>query len=271
MENASKALMIAAGVFIAIIILSIGVALYNQFSTHAEGYIQQRDSVELNKFNSNFEIYINREDITAQDVVTVYNKIKKYKDKGIEISLGLPSGTTLETEEGITEFLKDNMQNSFKCSNITYGVYGQVSEISFGKITGSTSGTGSTQIIQQGIKVTFNPNGDINTVCDTTSKQVKYGEEYGTLPIPARRGYTFLGWFTEKDEGSGEEITANTEVTIETSHTLYAHWKAKTYYVEYNPTGGSHPGGEVKVVKEFTYDVLQNLNENEFTYGRTNI
>ena len=34
MENASKALMIVAGVFIAVILLSIGVALYNEFNTH---------------------------------------------------------------------------------------------------------------------------------------------------------------------------------------------------------------------------------------------
>lgn len=246
MENASKALMIAAGVFIAVILLSIGVALYNQFNTHAEGYIQQWDSVELNKFNSNFEIYINRKDVTAQEVVTVYNKIKKYEDKGIGITLVVPGGTKLETEEDITKFLKDNMQNSFSCSSITYGSYGQVSEISFGKTIGSTSGTGSTEIIQQGIEVIFNVNAgtDINTVCETTSKRVKYGEEYGTLPIPARRGYKFLGWFTEAPKNEGTEIKADTEVTIETSHIVYAHWEAKTYQIKYNSNGGSRNYGK---------------------------
>lgn len=246
MENASKALMIAAGVFIAIIILSIGVALYNQFSTHAEGYIQQWDSVELNKFNSNFEIYINRKDVTAQEVVTVYNKIKKYEDKGIGITLVVPGETQLETEEDITKFLKDNMQNSFSCSSITYGSYGQVSKISFGKTIGSTSGTGSTQIIQQGIIVTFNVNAgtDINVVCDTGSKVVTKGEKYGDLPTPARKGYKFLGWFTETPKNEGTEIKADTEVTIETSHIVYAHWEAKTYQIKYNSNGGSRNYGK---------------------------
>lgn len=246
MENASKALMIAAGVFIAIIILSIGVALYNQFNTHAEGYIQQWDSVELNKFNSNFETYIGRKDVTAQEVVTVYNKIKKYEDKGIDISLVVPGGTTLESEEDVTTFLKDNMQNSFSCSSITYGSYGQVSGISFGKTIGTTSGTGSTEIIQQGIEVTLNLNAgtDTNIVCDALSKIVTLGEKYGSLPTPARKGYKFLGWFTKAPKNEGTEVKADTEVTIETSHILYAHWEAKTYQVKYNSNGGSRNYGK---------------------------
>ena len=39
--------------------------------------------------------------------------------------------------------------------------------------------------------VTFNANGGS---VDIGSKTVIYGEEYGTLPIPTRNGYTFKGW-----------------------------------------------------------------------------
>ena len=39
--------------------------------------------------------------------------------------------------------------------------------------------------------VTFDPNG--GTLSETT-KWVEYNEPYGSLPIPTREGYTFLGW-----------------------------------------------------------------------------
>ncbi len=39
--------------------------------------------------------------------------------------------------------------------------------------------------------VTFDANGGTSPV---TSKQVNYGEQYGSLPTPQKTGYTFLGW-----------------------------------------------------------------------------
>ena len=44
---------------------------------------------------------------------------------------------------------------------------------------------------------------------------------FGTLPTTTRSGYTFLGWFTEKEGGT--QITADTIVGIEDT-TFYAHW-----------------------------------------------
>lgn len=69
------------------------------------------------------------------------------------------------------------------------------------------------------VTVIFDANGGGIT---TTSKRVTRGQPYGELPPPARFGYEFDGWFTA-DEG-GELVTAETVVTAETSHALYAHW-----------------------------------------------
>ena len=54
-----------------------------------------------------------------------------------------------------------------------------------------------------------------------------YGARYGTLPTPARTGYTFEGWFT-KANGQGSEIKAETVVNTAANHTLYAFWKDAT-------------------------------------------
>ena len=138
------------------------------------------------------------------------------------------------------------MEQSFTCSSITYGTYGQVSAISFGKTIGSIAGTGQTEIIHQGIEVIFNVNAglDQNVYCEPETKIVTLGEEYGSLPTPARKGYKFLGWFTASALGEGDEVKSDTAVTKETSHILYAHWTPKTYQVEYNANGGSRNYGK---------------------------
>ena len=60
------------------------------------------------------------------------------------------------------------------------------------------------------------------------SKNVAYGSTYGDLPVPARTGYTFKGWYTAEAEGQGIEIKVDTVVTEMSDHTLHARWKDET-------------------------------------------
>jgi uncharacterized repeat protein (TIGR02543 family) len=52
------------------------------------------------------------------------------------------------------------------------------------------------------------------------AKQIDDGTPIGSLPVPTRAGYEFVGWFTAASGGT--QITADTPIT--TSVTLYAHW-----------------------------------------------
>lgn len=47
--------------------------------------------------------------------------------------------------------------------------------------------------------------------------------DYVDLPLPSKKAYTFLGWFTEKT--GGEEITPSTILTRDMGNVFYAHWK----------------------------------------------
>lgn len=67
--------------------------------------------------------------------------------------------------------------------------------------------------------VTFDANGGN---VSPASKNVTYSSTYGTLPNPTRDGYAFAGWYTSPI--GGIQITANTKVTTNANHTLYAHW-----------------------------------------------
>ncbi len=78
--------------------------------------------------------------------------------------------------------------------------------------------------------VTFNSNG--GTI--STSKTVKYGSAYGTLPIPTKEGHTFTGWSL-----NATTISATTNVATTSDHTLVAQWQANSYLVTFDSNGGT--------------------------------
>ena len=78
MENASQALLIAGTILIALIVLSIGVYLASNSSKVGESYEQTQEIAELTRFNSKFIVYAEREDITAQEVLSLYNFVENY-------------------------------------------------------------------------------------------------------------------------------------------------------------------------------------------------
>jgi len=73
MENASKALLMAAGVLIGMLILSLAVYLFVSFGSTSVELHKQKEAQELEQFNSQFTSYVGKEGITIYDVVTVAN------------------------------------------------------------------------------------------------------------------------------------------------------------------------------------------------------
>ncbi|MDR2109063.1 MAG: InlB B-repeat-containing protein, partial [Coriobacteriales bacterium] len=90
--------------------------------------------------------------------------------------------------------------------------------------------------------VTFNPNATGATV-DPTYKEVTFGDEYGTLPVPARPGYSFVEWNTESS-GTGDPVVASDTVETADDQTVYAKWTANaatvSFYNNYNDTDNTH-------------------------------
>jgi len=63
--------------------------------------------------------------------------------------------------------------------------------------------------------------------------QVKVGDKYTPLPTPSRDGFTFGGWFLNAG-GSGAQVTADTDLTRETDHALYAVWVGSKVAVSFD-------------------------------------
>ena len=56
----------------------------------------------------------------------------------------------------------------------------------------------------------------------SATKSITYGTNYGTLPVPTRKGFTFEGWYTTPSGGT--KIESTTQMTSTNDHTVYAHW-----------------------------------------------
>ena len=68
--------------------------------------------------------------------------------------------------------------------------------------------------------VTFDKSDGVFTGDVEVTRNVTFGEPYGELPVVAKEGFIFAGWFTDRESGS--EVTAETLVNIAKDHTLYA-------------------------------------------------
>ena len=79
----------------------------------------------------------------------------------------------------------------------------------------------------------------------TDTKQ--YKTAYGTLPTSTRVGYTFSGWYTGETDGT--RVTDTTTIANTNEHTLYGHWTANTYTINY-----------------YTYDGKTKLGSSTHTY-----
>ena len=99
--------------------------------------------------------------------------------------------------------------------------------------------------------VSFDANGG---TCPDSSKSVTYNSAYGTLPIPTRTGYGFDGWFTSAQGGSA--VDADTVMSTASNHTLYAHWSASAYTVNFNANGGTCPTASKEVNFNSAYGTL---------------
>ena len=105
--------------------------------------------------------------------------------------------------------------------------------------------------------VTLNPNGGSLNETISATQNIYSGATFDLSNcIPSKTGYTFGGWELNGDIVNTVKVTnANIELT--------AKWTPITYKVVFNANGGETlPSGQSQT---FTYDVSQNLNENEFT------
>ena len=107
--------------------------------------------------------------------------------------------------------------------------------------------------------ITFDGNGVAVT---PSTKQVTYGQTYGTLPAPTKQGYTFNGWYN-----GGNKVQSTDTVDITGNTTLTAQWLGAEYTVYFNPDGGNVSPTSKKVNNEGQYGALPTPTKTGYTFA----
>jgi len=127
MENASKALLIAGGVFFAMLIISLMIYMSESITGMSEAQENKKAAEQLSAFNREYEVY-NKKLMYGTDVVTVINKAKEDK-----ITI-IVNGLTIIDSRATLDEVRNNIKKArldpdspdyealriFECTNIDY-------------------------------------------------------------------------------------------------------------------------------------------------------
>ena len=124
-------------------------------------------------------------------------------------------------------------ENNYKMDGLSQGI---TSLIIYDEISGYFEPVSIYVLGEDAYILSYDYNYDNIIVAD---KIVERGKAYGVLPSIEREGYTLIGWFTDKTNGT--KIEYNTVFTGNNDITLYAHWEEviNSYTVTFNSNGGS--------------------------------
>lgn len=124
MENASKALLIAGGVLIAILIVSVLVVTLNIVNSNQRTREKALATEQLAEFNQKYEAY-NKKALRGTDIITLKNMAKS---EGNAVTVKLTNGT-----EEIDVSIEKNKTAIFACTKVEYN-NGRISALTFQKI-----------------------------------------------------------------------------------------------------------------------------------------
>ena len=115
--------------------------------------------------------------------------------------------------------------------------------------------------------LTLDPNGGS---VNPTSTTFIVGQVIADLPYPTRKGYQFVGWYTEKS--GGQLVSEDTDTKMpEHNMTIYAHWESndtpkQTYTLTYNANGGSVSPSSKTLNEGSTYGNLPTPTRSGYTF-----
>ena len=157
MENASKALIMAAGVLIGLLIISIAIFLFLNFSETSSTLHEQIRQDQISQFNTQFSKYV-ESDATIYDVVTVINIAK---DNNEYYGLTQADASNLNTYYITVNFKGRRQENKTKSE------LDQLIKIDLNKITGRED---SNNLKRYKCEVKINPNTDMVYLINFTEK-----------------------------------------------------------------------------------------------------
>ncbi len=121
MENATKALTMAAGILIALVIISVIVILFTRIAQIKKADLSTEEARQIEEFNSKYAKYKGKL-VYGTEVITIINRAK---EDGITVEIG-----NQVQDKYVTDNITEYTRNVYKCEDIEYEK-GKVSKITF--------------------------------------------------------------------------------------------------------------------------------------------
>lgn len=117
MENASKALMMAGGILIALLVIGALLLMINRVGIYSRSQDDDKKYTQLSDFNRDFERYCDDKGINGTDIISLINKVNNYNSKANEggvinsVDYSIKMSITIR---GLGEFNKKFASNLFR-------------------------------------------------------------------------------------------------------------------------------------------------------------
>ena len=130
------------------------------------------------------------------------------------------------------------------------------------KMTSTSDQTLNAKWTANSYTVSFNSNGGS---VGSSTKKITFDSSYGDLPVPTYEGYVFTGWYTSPDGGS--LVDSSTAVTGTSDQTLYAHWSAGNFKVNFDANGGTSSSDLIGATYNQPYGELPTASKTGYTFN----
>lgn len=139
MENASKALLIAGGVLIALVIIGALVSNLTTVKNFQMSQLSQEEQEELIAFNEQYTKYLNQY-VYGTEVITLQNKYSNDKQVKVILEEGSTQPVKIDTKHKYNTVSNkyETEIKYYKCTDITYDQNGRVNSITFKQIKPET-------------------------------------------------------------------------------------------------------------------------------------
>lgn len=139
MENASKALLMAGGILLSIIIIAVLVRSFTSISIFQKAKLTEEEQEQLVAFNEQYTKYLNQY-VYGTEVITLQNKYSNDKQVKVILEEGSTQPVKIDTKHKYNTVSNkyETEIKYYKCTDITYDQNGRVNSITFKQIKPET-------------------------------------------------------------------------------------------------------------------------------------
>lgn len=121
MENASKALLMAGGILIALLVIDALLLMVNQVGDYQRSQNANKKDSQLAEFNLDFERYCDNKGIKGADIVSLINKINDYNNKSIDNAVNNSVDYDIKMSVTVSGF--DKFNNKYAYGNSSSALF----------------------------------------------------------------------------------------------------------------------------------------------------